>query len=688
MDHAREAGLGVTIVPTAFLRGLTTSADAAEPVQSMNSKRLFVGRRDELERFDEVLAREDGEAIVVVGHQGMGKTMLVDQMADRARHASDLECGAVRYEVTKNDTVASTLALMIDHAFEAATVTESTFSGTARRREQWQSLLNVAKLGDLVQNLRRDPAKHTRDQFLDRLRMMSRKMPQTARALFVIDPEKYMAEGVQEDWRLVVKALPPKIKFLFAQRPEDVLAASEEFMALENVARIPGAKLDVLDEEAVEQLIEARKSDIGLPASEVREAIGRYDRHPYAVPAALDLLAQGTPTSDLAADPTTEGLALMQWRRVGERHGAEAKRLLEAYAVLDVGVPDEVVEAVSGLDPIQRRTLMDHPFLAGLLRSDGNGRRIYASLLSDHIRDHHPELEASTYHRRAIDVYRRRLTADTKPDALAAERLAEHARAIEGNEAFVAVFVEECFRPLTILGLLDTAEALSLRALQFLDSGSSYEGLILGNLGLIYRRRGDLDRAEEMHRKSLAIEEKLGRPEGMANQYGNLGLIYRTRGDLDRAEEMHRKSLAIEEKFGRLEGMAKQYGNLGAVFLTRGDFDRAENMLRKSLAIKEKIGRPEGMAVQYGNLGSVYLARGDLERAEEMLREALEIDGKFGRLEGMGNAHGNLGVVDRKRGNVDGARAHWTTALKLFRRIGMVREIEKVQRLLDELPPE
>ncbi len=37
-----------------------------------------------------------------------------------------------------------------------------------------------------------------------------------------------------------------------------------------------------------------------------------------------------------------------------------------------------------------------------------------------------------------------------------------------------------------------------------------------------------------MLKKALAIEEKLGRQEGMASQYGNLGLVYRTR-ELDRA---------------------------------------------------------------------------------------------------------------------------------------------------------
>ncbi len=31
----------------------------------------------------------------------------------------------------------------------------------------------------------------------------------------------------------------------------------------------------------------------------------------------------------------------------------------------------------------------------------------------------------------------------------------------------------------------------------------------------------------------------------MANQYGNLGTLYKTRGDLDRAEEMYRKAMEL-----------------------------------------------------------------------------------------------------------------------------------------------
>ena len=79
----------------------------------------------------------------------------------------------------------------------------------------------------------------------------------------------------------------------------------------------------------------------------------------------------------------------------------------------------------------------------------------------------------------------------------------------------------------------------------------------------------------------------------MASTYGNLGLIYLTRGELDRAEEMHKKSLAIEEKLGRLEGMASDYGNLGSVALLRGDLAGAQKLWTKARDLFAKVGMPD-----------------------------------------------------------------------------------------------
>ena len=156
------------------------------------------------------------------------------------------------------------------------------------------------------------------------------------------------------------------------------------------------------------------------------------------------------------------------------------------------------------------------------------------------------------------------------------------------------------------------------------------EAMVRGNLGVLYGKRGELDRAEEMYRNALAIDEDLGHKEGMANQYGNLGILYLTKGELDQAEEMFHKALAIDEDLGRKEGMASHYGNLGILYRRRGELDRAREMYRKSLAIEEDLGRKEGMASDYGNLGILYADKGELDQAEEMYQKSLTLFRELG----------------------------------------------------------
>ncbi len=93
-----------------------------------------------------------------------------------------------------------------------------------------------------------------------------------------------------------------------------------------------------------------------------------------------------------------------------------------------------------------------------------------------------------------------------------------------------------------------------------------------------------------MYRKALALNEELGRKDGMAKQYGNLGAVYQTRNALDQAEEMHKKALALYEEVGAKEGMAIGNGNLGIVYLERGDLNQAEAMSEKALALFQEVG--------------------------------------------------------------------------------------------------
>jgi Tfp pilus assembly protein PilF len=55
----------------------------------------------------------------------------------------------------------------------------------------------------------------------------------------------------------------------------------------------------------------------------------------------------------------------------------------------------------------------------------------------------------------------------------------------------------------------------------------------------------------------------------MARQYGNLGIVYKTRGDLDRAEEMYKKSLELFVLIGSKPMIEKLESLIDA--LKRGD---------------------------------------------------------------------------------------------------------------------
>ena len=102
-----------------------------------------------------------------------------------------------------------------------------------------------------------------------------------------------------------------------------------------------------------------------------------------------------------------------------------------------------------------------------------------------------------------------------------------------------------------------------------------------------------------MHKKSLEIEEKLGRPEGMASDYASLALVYQRGENLEKAEEMHLKGLKIEEKIGRLEGIARQHANLGTLYKQQGDFAKARAYWEKALELFKKIGmKPDKQKVQ------------------------------------------------------------------------------------------
>jgi Tfp pilus assembly protein PilF len=266
---------------------------------------------------------------------------------------------------------------------------------------------------------------------------------------------------------------------------------------------------------------------------------------------------------------------------------------------------------------------------------------------------------------------------EISPAAAEAERLANEGKLVEAEIAFVSAIagkadldaINRFGHFLRRLGRLGQSQQMYERLLE-LAPDDTWKAAALGNLGLIELARGNLDAAEDYLKRSLAINEELGRKEGMAGSLGNLGLIEWTRGNLDVAEDYHRRSLAIDEELGHKVGIAATLGNLGVIEGTRRNLAAAEDYLKRSLAIEEALGRKEGMATALGNLGLIERTRGNLDLAEDYHRRSLAINEELGRKEGMATALGNLGLIERTRWNLDLAEDYHRRSLAINESLG------------------
>ena len=66
---------------------------------------------------------------------------------------------------------------------------------------------------------------------------------------------------------------------------------------------------------------------------------------------------------------------------------------------------------------------------------------------------------------------------------------------------------------------------------------------------------------------------------------GNIGLIYRTKGDLDTALKYLKDALDIHKKIGYKQGEAVALGNIGQFYYAKGDLDTALKYLKDALQI-------------------------------------------------------------------------------------------------------
>lgn len=133
--------------------------------------------------------------------------------------------------------------------------------------------------------------------------------------------------------------------------------------------------------------------------------------------------------------------------------------------------------------------------------------------------------------------------------------------------------------------MFDTAISRFQNALNIVKLPSFY--LSLGNS---FYKVSSYPVALEHYQAALKLYKEKHDLKGEADALGNIGLIYRAKGDADNALKYHRDALAIFRQIGYRQGEANALGNIGMIYSDKGDTYNALKHLQKAENIFKQIG--------------------------------------------------------------------------------------------------
>ena len=154
----------------------------------------------------------------------------------------------------------------------------------------------------------------------------------------------------------------------------------------------------------------------------------------------------------------------------------------------------------------------------------------------------------------------------------------------------------------------------------------------LNDLGVNYRRLGLHYDGLDYHLR--AVETSLLYPDNKVNKkmlkcraigYNGAGNVYLAIGSYQKADEMLRKALAVETRLGSHLGMNVDLSNLGIVYERRGMVDSAWTYYKESMRHSELANSYTGKAYGHLNFGRLYALKGDYGNAIKEYRQSMNL---------------------------------------------------------------
>lgn len=200
------------------------------------------------------------------------------------------------------------------------------------------------------------------------------------------------------------------------------------------------------------------------------------------------------------------------------------------------------------------------------------------------------------------------------------------------------------------LGKSNSSESYYERGIQlakngvFEDSNEVY-AVLLSNLGLLFKEKGDFKRAFEMHLKAYSVNKKINNLQGIADNLNNIGIILYNKNDFDNAIINYKESIKIYNMIGDYSNKAKVMNNMGLLYLEERKFDKALSNFLNALNLFRRIGYKLGEANTLCNIGNTLMRKGNLCDALLRCNEALNLHKQIGNANALANTFHIIGWI-------------------------------------------
>src|SRR5690606_34517061 len=140
-------------------------------------------------------------------------------------------------------------------------------------------------------------------------------------------------------------------------------------------------------------------------------------------------------------------------------------------------------------------------------------------------------------------------------------------------------------------------------AIQILrEGGAEFRlALMLGNLGTVFRDRGNFARALELQLESLAMRERIG--DYTETSLRNIALLYREIEDVDSARSYFERALVAVDRQANPERFAPILGSYASLLNDIGDHAAALKAANEALAIDTRLGNRSNQGLEQLEVG-------------------------------------------------------------------------------------